>query len=160
TALWATRVRTHSTTGYSPFYMVHGREPRLADDPEPPAIPIEANNLTDKYNARLQEFDHLHKAQQTAVERQVAAAHRVEDQYRQLGDGQRFNANEWVMIRNMKKTKLAPDFYGPVRVVKQMPFYTYKLALPNGDEIPELFHNERLQRCKIGELVPQREWAK
>ncbi|KAJ1806163.1 hypothetical protein LPJ77_003787, partial [Coemansia sp. RSA 2523] len=112
TALWATRVRTHSRTGYSPFYMVHGREPRLADDPEPPAIPIEANNLTDKYNARLQEFDQLDKAQQ-AVEQQVAAAHRVEDQYRQLGDRQRFNTNDRVMIRTMKKTKLAPEFYGP-----------------------------------------------
>ncbi|KAJ1775229.1 hypothetical protein LPJ54_003820, partial [Coemansia sp. RSA 1824] len=41
-----------------------------------------------------------------------------------------------------------------------MPFYTCNLALPNDDEIPELFHNEQLQRCKIGELVPQREWAK
>ncbi|KAJ2645860.1 hypothetical protein IW137_001674, partial [Coemansia sp. RSA 1287] len=140
--------------------MVHGRKPRLAEDPERPAILTETNDLMDKYDARLRKFDHLHQAQQQAVERQVAAAHRVEDQYRQLGDGQRFNANEWVMIRNMKKTKLAPDFYGPVRVVKQMPFYTYKLALLNGDEIPELFHNERLQRCKIGELVPQREWAK
>ncbi|KAJ2288973.1 hypothetical protein IW139_005281, partial [Coemansia sp. RSA 353] len=92
--------------------MVHGREPRLADDPEPPAIPIEANNLTDKYNARLREFDQLDKAQQ-AVEQQVAAAHRVEDQYRQLGDRQRFNTNDRVMIRTMKKTKLAPEFYGP-----------------------------------------------
>ncbi|KAJ2197235.1 hypothetical protein IW143_002968 [Coemansia sp. RSA 520] len=87
--------------------MVHSREPRLADNPEPPAIPIETNDLTDKYNARLREFDQLSKAQQQAVEQQVAAAHRVEDQYRQLGDRQRFNTNEWVMIRNMKKTKLS-----------------------------------------------------
>ncbi|KAJ1808144.1 hypothetical protein LPJ77_002549 [Coemansia sp. RSA 2523] len=140
--------------------MVHGRKPRLAEDPERPAILTETNDLMDKYDARLRKFDHLHQAQQQAVERQVAAAHRVEDQYRQLGDRQWFNTNEWVMIRSMENTKLAPECYGPARVVRQMLFYAYKLALLNGDEIPELFHNERLQRCKIGELVPQREWAK
>ena len=160
TAVWATRVRKHSTTKQSPFYLVYGTEPRLVTDIQPPAIPWDLNKPEDCYDNRLKDFATLSGNRLQAVENQLAAAFKVSEQHRQLGEVKRFTTDEWVMIKNMTKTKFDNAFMGPFRVVKQAPFYTYKLALPSGEEIPELFHNDRLRRCTIGELAPKKLWTK
>lgn len=38
TALFACRIRTHATSGYSPFKMVYGQDPVLPGDPLSPYI--------------------------------------------------------------------------------------------------------------------------
>ncbi|PVU91961.1 hypothetical protein BB561_004098 [Smittium simulii] len=35
-AVWATRVRPHSVTKISPYFLVYGQEPRIPGDPLPP----------------------------------------------------------------------------------------------------------------------------
>ena len=158
-AVWATRVRQHSVTKHSPFYLVHGTEPQLLSDTQPPAVPEKHTDLVDQYNKRVKKFSDLKGARHAAFEAQVAAAYRVEDQYRQLGEANRFLVDDWVMMQNMRKQKLDPDYYGPFFIVQQAPFFTYKLALPNGEEVPELVHNNRLRRCTTGELIPKIMWA-
>ena len=64
------------------------------------------------------------------------------------------------MVKNMKRTKLDAPYYGPFRVLRQAPFHTYKLAFPNGDDVTELIHSNRLRRANIGEIAPTKLWSK
>ncbi|KAJ2795132.1 hypothetical protein H4S07_006563, partial [Coemansia furcata] len=71
------------------------------------------------------------KVHAQAVEAQVAAAYKVEEQQGQHGEFQWFKVDDWVMVKNMKKQKFNANFYGPFHVKQQGPFYTYKLAFPD-----------------------------
>ncbi|KAJ2835504.1 hypothetical protein FBU31_001608 [Coemansia sp. 'formosensis'] len=117
-------------------------------------------NEADRYAQQLQCYDNLDKARAQAVEAQVAAAYKVEELQCQRGEFQQFEVDNWVMVRNMKKQKFDANFYGPFHVQQQGPFYTYKLAFPDGMELTEMIHNEQLQRAEVGELVPKKLWSK
>ncbi|KAG1033800.1 hypothetical protein G6F43_013505 [Rhizopus delemar] len=168
TSLWACRVRVHKTTGYSPYFLTYGREPRLPGDTLQPYIdkstaadPRTVADLTSRELARLgnhraaAEFKMKAMAEQDKVKWDA----RVKPIEIEVGDK--------VMLTHEGRLSLEPNYKGPYVVTQCFPdFGTYKLATLTGEPLQSLVHADRLKLAKgidISEpwydpVVARREW--
>jgi hypothetical protein len=149
-ALWASRIRVHSTTGFSPYYLVYGREPRLPGDVLRPYITKEM--LLDKRTV----------ADLTSRELELLGQHRAAAEFRlkAMGeaDKQRWDAKikptsfeigDMVMLTHEGKFGLEPRYKGPYIVTKVFPdFGTYQLETIAGEPLQSLVHVDRLKAAK------------
>jgi hypothetical protein len=156
-ALWASRVRVHSTTGFSPFYLAYGREPRLPGDILRPYITREM--LLDKRTV----------ADITSRELELLGQHRAAAEFRlkAMGEADKkrwdskikptsFEIGDMVMLTHEGKLGLEPRFKGPYIVTKTFPNYgTYQLETIAGEPLQSLVHVDRIKAAN-GEkpLVP------
>ncbi|CEP06777.1 hypothetical protein, partial, partial [Parasitella parasitica] len=150
TALWASRVRVHSTTGFSPFYLVYGREPKLPGDILRPYITKEM--LLDKRTV----------ADITSRELELLGQHRAAAEFRlkAMGEADKkrwdakikptsFEIGDLVILTHEGKLGLEPRFKGPYVVTKVFPdFGTYQLETVAGEPLQSLVHVDRLKAAK------------
>ena len=135
--VFAMRSKKHATTGYSPFYLMHGVEPRQPIDPRPPASFMKPLTNSEILEIRtLETTDILEKlgfARQEAYERSVALASKMA-QRKQVGRRRKasripgpadpavtthtFQVGDLVLRRNHVANKLDPRWSGPYLVVK------------------------------------------
>lgn len=148
-ALWASRIRVHSTTGFSPFYLVYGREPKLPGDV---LQPYATQDIGDAQNL----------ADLTQPGIQLLAKHRTEAEVRLRAVGERdkqtwdskikqvqFESGDLVMLTHEGKFGLEPRFKGPYIVKQSFPEYgTYQLETVTGETIKSLVHVDRLKSAK------------
>ncbi|MGO1281179.1 MAG: RNase H-like domain-containing protein, partial [Leuconostoc mesenteroides] len=146
-ALWASRVRVHSTTGFSPFYLAYGREPRLPGDILRPYITREM--LLDKRTV----------ADITSRELELLGQHRAATEFRleAMGEADKkrwdakikptnFEIGDMVMLTHEGKFGLEPRFKGPYIVTKVFPNYgTYQLETIAGEPLQSLVHVDRIK---------------
>lgn len=141
--LWAYRAQPHSTIGYSPFYMTHGRDMTGPGDKELSAYlgnkhePTEAKEFVDKLASRLRK---IHKE----VRRKIKDGRNVQRQYHDRGTKRiEYKPGDLVYWRKMKKgKKLSEKWLGPYRVLEKLTNEVYQIKGPKG----------RLMNLNIGQL--------
>jgi hypothetical protein len=146
-ALFACRVRIHSTTGFSPFYLTYGREPRIPGDTLQPYI--DANTFKDPrtvadFTAR--EFSQLGQHRAAAEFKLKAMAEKDKQKWDATVKKLSFETGDMVMLTHEGRFGLEPRFKGPFIVVEAFHDYgTYKLQTLAGEPLKSLVHVDRLK---------------
>lgn len=149
-ALWACRIRVHSTTGFSPFYLTYGREPRLPGDILQPYI----DDATFKDPRTIADI--------TSRELANLGQHRAAAEFRLKAMGEKdklrwdaaikkitFEPGDLVLLTHEGRYGLEPRFKGPFVVIEVFPDYgTYKLQTLSGEPLRSLVHVDRLRPAR------------
>jgi transposase InsO family protein len=165
-ALFATRVRLHSTTKMSPFYLVYGVYPRLPDDnSDDNKAEVVANEGTDNEIAvkegadelllnRIGQVNHARSlANELLLNRAIKTAQIRDDAVRKSS----FEVGSWVLIRHEDPQKFESRWFGPYRVLKAHPLGTYALQEPGGRVLKNLVNGARLVQAHVDE--PEKLWS-
>ncbi len=129
-AVFIVNARTHQTTGFSPFSLVYGFQPRLPGDIFPPCIfstqdPAEVAMLTRTELNRLGQSRALALAKSREQQRAHLASHSQPDRVFQVGD--------FVKLKNFTKKKFEFRWTGPFIIDRIGENNVYYLMKPNGD---------------------------
>ncbi|OMJ27692.1 Retrovirus-related Pol polyprotein from transposon [Smittium culicis] len=143
-AVWATRIRKHSRTQISPYFLVYGVDPRIHGDDSMALISyLDEKNSNDSHStsARLNAANH---ARMFAREQQIMAAKRMKSIYDKNANTSKYPINSWVTMTNETRQKLNPKVLGPYKIIYHGPFYTYKLMTAKGEPLQILVNHNRL----------------
>jgi hypothetical protein len=141
-ALWACRIRVHSTTGYSPFYLTYGREPRIPGDTMLPYIDnVTAADPRTIADHTSRELTKLGQHRAAAEFRMKAMADKDKKKWDALIDKTSFEPGDMVLLTHEGRFGLEPQYKGPYIVVASYPNYgTYKLETLAGEPLKSLVH--------------------
>jgi hypothetical protein len=151
--LLAMRSRIHSTTGYSPFYLLYGLNPILPGD----HLPIDINdfsNLEDPVEYTARELEALGQARGAACYRTIEQAKRMKARYdsnERVRQYTPFEVGTYVRKRNHDESKYQYPWQGPFIVLEVLQNDTYRLMLPNGRMLETPIHHDELSIYKSTE---------
>lgn len=143
-AVFHARSRQHSGTGFSPFYLVYGQNPRIVED-ENQARPLDIP-VADHEKRRAVVRNARHLANEKLLEKAIQAK-LVNSQKLEEHKAPAFKQNEWVLLQNPKPTKLVPKWTGPYQILKAHWLGTYALKTPEGRVLRHLMHGNRLTKA-------------
>lgn len=130
-------MRTHATTGYSPFFLTYGREPVLPGDPLRPYLSNDA--LKDpRAVAELtaQELQKLNQVRAAASARMCAVSQRDKQKWNQALSILDFEIGDYVKLTHEGRYGLEPQYKRPYVVVdKNADFGIYKLETLQGEPL-------------------------
>ena len=141
----------HSTTGFTPFFLMYGREARLPIDIVYGTPTQGRDDDTIPSYAR-----HTRKSLEEAYERvrtHLSAGHRVQKQHydkRVHGDEYKEGDLVWLhstVVPRRKSKKLHLPWTGPYRVLEKISDCNYRIGLPNSRRQPMVVHFNRLKLC-------------
>ena len=149
TALWACRIRKHTTTGNSPFKLTYGRDPVLPGDALRPYIDAETakdpRTIADYTSRELEALGQLRAAAKFRVE---AVNDRDKEKWDAAIKPVLFEPGDLVMLTNEGRYGLEPLYKGPYVILQYFPEYgTYKLETVQGKPLDSLIHADRLQKA-------------
>ncbi|KAG2192115.1 hypothetical protein INT47_012407, partial [Mucor saturninus] len=154
TVTFACRIRKHTTTGHSPFFLVYGVHPRIPGDFHRPQM----NEFTE-YDANLiaedslQRIRHLREVRFLAEENMRIQAIKDKDKWDQLIKGntpQVFQVGEYVLLRHESKKKLEYNWMGPYHVVNcNTDYNVYQIKELEGKLYNSWVHTDRLKPVNL-----------
>jgi hypothetical protein len=142
-AIFACRVRTHTTTKTSPFYLLYGQQPHLLGDRNI-ALPVDSE--TGSSEERLELLQSARKEAAMATYEQAFKDKNSQDDRVIL---HKLDEGEWVLVRHENPQKFKAKWFGPYQVVQKMLLGTYRLQDPNGRELASVVHGNRLIRANM-----------
>jgi transposase InsO family protein len=149
-AVWALRIRKHAATGYSPFFLVYGREPVLPGDSLRPHL-SKAENQDDKsvFARTAKELEDLGQARAAAEFRAKSYTAKVKERWDAVIKPVGFDIGELVLLRLEKRYGLEYNWEGPYRVVKKNEQTdVYQLETYGGVVKSDWVHVDRLKKVK------------
>ena len=144
-ALFATRIRTHTTTGFSPFYLLYGVNPRLPGDAAGPT--------PDLYDERIDPAPFLSRDRAEAFKKTMQRANENKAAWDAKVKGEAFAPGEMVLIRTKKSKKFEVDWYGPYEVVRKEILNTYVLKPPGSSPNKYLISGDRMKLAYVDEAI-------
>lgn len=152
-AVFAINSRTHTVTGFSPFYLVYGVEPRLPGGPVPP-FEFNFANPDDRFAYTQRTLLELGQDRAAAYFRTERQAERMAQDHNRLNSIKisQFKVGDQVLLKNNTKTKLQARFLGPFYVSRIGLHDTYYLKR-TVDPASELQHP--YNRCYLIPYVSQ-----
>lgn len=149
-ALFATRIRKHRTAGYSPYYLVYGREPRIPGDLlRPYLIPAVANDPRTVAEHTAKELEDLGQVRAAAHKRMVIVSEYDKKRWDALVTKVDYEVGDHVLLRNEQKYGLEYNWMGPYLVVaKNEDTNVYKLMTIGGEPYQSWVHVDRLKEVK------------
>ncbi|KAG2212941.1 hypothetical protein INT45_002311, partial [Circinella minor] len=158
-ALFACRIRTHTTAKYSPYYLTYGRDPVLPGDFLRPYIPDHA--LQDpRVIAELtaQELENLDQARAAAKTRMEAIGQYDKDRWDKALNIRDFDIGDYVKMTHEGRYGLEPVYKGPYVIVdKNSDFGTYQLETIQGKLLDSWVHVDRLAKVNF-DTEPTTPW--
>lgn len=125
----------------TPFRVVYGRDPPTLLTYEPGVARVAA--VDSQLHARDEFLSEIR-------ERLLQAQHRMKEQYDTHHRNVSFSVGQWVWLRlqhrpissvsSQPRSKLAPRYYGPFRVLERIGSVAYRLDLPARARIHNVFH--------------------
>jgi hypothetical protein len=142
-AVFACRIRTHTTMKTSPFYLLYGRHPHLLGDTNI-TLPSDANVAPHEERFKL-----LQSARKEAAIATYDRAFKDKNARDELVQPHKFQEGQWVLVRHENPQKFESKWFGPYQVVQKMLLGTYRLQDPNGRELAALVHGNRLIEATV-----------
>src|SRR5208282_649641 len=154
TALFASRIRTNTTTKTSPFYLLYGQQPHLHGDPHH-AFPSDAPPA--EHEERIRTMSSVRQEATRATYERALRDRKFRDD---IVTPHTLEVGEWVLVRHEKPQKLESKWFGPYQIVQKMLLGTYRLQDSNGSELQALVHGNRLIKANISTTDELRKlWA-
>lgn len=142
-AVFACRIRTHTTTKTSPFYLLYGRHPHLLGDVNV-AMSSEAEPAPHDERFKL-----LQSVRKEAALATYDRAFKDKNARDELVQPHKFQEGQWVLVRHENPQKFESKWFGPYQVMQKMLLGTYRLHDPNGKELAALVHGNRLIEATV-----------
>ncbi|EIE84465.1 hypothetical protein RO3G_09175 [Rhizopus delemar RA 99-880] len=161
-ALFACRIRKHATTGFSPFFLTYGVEPRIPGDHHRPFM----NEFIEQDQEIMSQdvMVHLRKlreARYTAEDRLRKQAEIDKSRWDSLLKDkiQIFEIGDYVLLRHESKKGLEFNWMGPYKVIKRnLDFNTYQIQEINGKTYQSWVHTDRLHPVKYVGTSIDKSW--
>ncbi|KAG1225834.1 hypothetical protein G6F67_009193 [Rhizopus microsporus] len=153
-ALFATRVRKHRSAGFSPFYLVYGREPRLPGDELRPYLATRiAQDPRTIAEHTARELESLGQIRAAAQKRMEAVSEGDKRKWDATIKKLNFEVGDHVLMRNEQKYGLEYNWMGPFIVTaKNDVTNIYKLVSVGGEPYPSWVHVDRLKEVRADSI--------
>ena len=140
----------HTSTGYSPYYLMFGRQPVLPIDVQYGTTQPHQQPSVNEYAAELDQ--RLTSAFELARRTSGIQHERQKQYYDTKTHGESHAVGDLVWLHNPKvpknsSKKLFHPWTGPFKVVKKLSEYTYRIQKQEGRRLRQVVHFNRLKPC-------------
>jgi hypothetical protein len=147
--VWSLRTTPSRSTGFTPFFLVHGAETVLPTDLEYGSPRVRGYDEDTNQRAREDSLDQLDEARLVALMHSARYQQSLRRYQARKIRRQDFSEGDLVLrLRqdNRGRHKLSPQWEGPYFVVKVLKPGTYKLANEDGEELTNAWNIQQLRR--------------
>lgn len=145
-ALFTCRIKAHTSTGLTPFYLVYGLEPTIPGDPTNPQIILEFNDEVTAENWRIQQIKKLELERAAAIEKNKKLQERSKQAFDEANkSSRRYTENELVYRKKEVRGKWDNYWDGPFRIATVGETGIYKLKDLAGQLQDNWIHGDRLK---------------
>lgn len=153
--LFNLRVRTHTTTGVSPFYMVYGVNATIPGDlTHPSLLGPKAVDLEELNRWRELQMEKVRAERQAIMARNEEAQRKTKEWFDSRVEEEALDLNDLIYLKKPQVRKFETPYAGPYRIASKYNNGTFKLKTLENVELPDFYHRQRLKKIKSGMVNP------